>query len=538
MSQEPTAPGGALSVPPLPEPSALRLPPSAPALPAGAVAWHQGKPVYDERDRLVLLTPCFDCYCTTYWHTSVSECRAGPVAQFRLPDGSIEILPILADVITLSHESHIDRARNTLAYVFEQGRWRFGLWMDGDQQFTRDNLRRLWLHLLHGHPVVGGLVAFKSVVPRYVGNKSKGAVPDALNLIDVDEIGTGCLAFNRSVLDLFRAKWPEIAFTTPPPSAYAGKTQHAYFSSGVAEEPAGRNWLPEDWTFCRRCRELGIKLKTDMSVNIQHLGRVLFPIPPEEIIEAALVYTSGKRPPFDAKLAAEAHAVLERLHHSITDDSISILHPTRRPEQALRIRELWLSRISPGAKGRIDYLFAYDSDDAVTREALKMEPAVAVVGNPGGVVKPINEAAKYALGRILIMAADDCEPPQNWDILIRDALKGQLHEPRLLWTSDGYTQQPVCTHPIITRALYEQQGYFFCPEYPHLYCDTELSHRALAASQVVPAMHIVLQHNHPMFTGTKPDQLHEERNSNEARRIGEEIFKRRNPGASHPHAST
>lgn len=537
----------------------LSVSPDLRPLPPGAVAWHQGKPVYDERDRLVLLTPCFDCYCTTYWHTSVTECRMGPVAQFRLADGSIEILPILAEVITLSHESHIDRARNTLAYVFEQGRWRFGLWMDGDQQFTRDNLRRLWLHLLHGHLVVGGLVAFKSVVPRYVGNKSKGAVPDSVNLIDVEEIGTGCLAFNRQVLDLFRAKWPEIAFTTPPPSAYAGKTMHAYFSSGVADESAGRNWLPEDWTFCRRCRELGIKLKTDVSVNIQHLGRVLFPIPPEEIIEAALVYTSGKRPPFDAKLAAEAHAVLERLHHSITDDSISIIHPTRRPAQALRIRELWLSRAS-NPKG-IEYIFGVDEGDlgdgtlnaslthkcdnfphvptvvTIARQSAIPNPQSAIAAAPGkGVVAAINTAAAAAKGRVLVMAADDCEPPQNWDILIREALKGQLHEPRLLWTSDGYTQQPVCTHPIITRALYEQQGYFFCPEYPHLFCDTELSHRALAAGQVVPALHIVLKHQHPMFTGAKGDALHIERNSAEAWKIGQEIFNRRNPDAKHTHA--
>lgn len=33
------------------------------------------------------------------------------------------------------------------------------------------------------------------------------------------------------------------------------------------------------------------------------------------------------------------------------------------------------------------------------------------------------------------------------------------------------------------------------------------------------------------------DQLHEERNSKEAWRIGEAIFKRRNPDANHAHAS-
>jgi predicted O-methyltransferase YrrM len=98
-------------------------------------------------------------------------------------------------------------------------------------------------------------------------------------------------------------------------------------------------------------------------------------------------------------------------------------------------------------------------------------------------------------------------------------------------TSDGYSNQQLIPHPIMTRAFYEEQGYFFCPEYPHLFCDTELTVRALAQGKVIDAKHLVFRHENPMFTGAKPDAMAVERNSPEAWAIGEGIFKRRNTAA-------
>jgi len=541
--------------------------------------------VFDEKDRIVILTPCYDWQMTTIYADAITLCQQYPQARFRLADGSVQLLPVVASVIKLPNDSHIDRARNSILWSFEQTHYTMGLWMDADEPPEPEHIARFWKHLMHGVQIVTGLVALKDIVPTFVCNTLKGEHPDPhTGLFRIKDGGTGAMAFRRDLLDRLRTEWPklvraklaeainfrpddahvdralaalsklgytaDLAFKSNANTTAAGRTVHAYFASGITHRDGAPDWLSEDWMLCHRCWQLGIPVYADVNIKIRHLGKILFPPPPEQIVEAALAVTSGQEPPFDKRLAHAARDALKALHHSISDDSISILHPTRRPEQALRIRDLWLSRVSAGAKGRIDYLFAYDAEDEATREAFKMEPAVAVVGNPGGVVKPINEAAKYALGRILIMAADDCEPPQDWDVQIREALAGQLHLPRLLWTSDGYTQQPVCTHPIMTRAMYENPPgsvpqashltphpsgpsgpYFFCPEYPHLFCDTELSHRAMAAGQVIDGRHIVLKHQHPMFTGMKPDQLHEDRNSQEAWRIGSEIFARRNPQA-------
>jgi hypothetical protein len=492
------------------------------------------KPVYDERDRLVMLTPCYDSQVTTVFRDAVDMALSLPTARFRMADGSVQMLPILALAINQPNDSHIDRARNTILWHFEQTHYRFAVFCDGDQPFEPEHIARTWFHLMSGVRVVGGLVAMKTIVPTYVCNAIKGKVPDPkTGLVEVQDIGTGWLAFNRDVLTAFRERWPEIAYRSNSNTATAGKTLNAYFASGVVHRDGANDWLSEDWMFCHRCKQLGIPVYADTGINIRHLGRILFPVPPAELIEAALKVTSGRNPPFDRKLAAEASQVLARLHAANHDSSISILHATRgRPEKAKRIRELWHQR-ADNPKG-FEYIFAIDDDDA-TSEAGLAGYAKAVVKGGRGVVAAINFAAQAATGRILVMAADDCEPPQGWDTLIRDALDGQLHEPRVLWCSDGYTEQPVITHPIITRAFYEQQGWFFCPEYPHLFCDTELTVRAQAAGQIIDARHIVLKHENPMFTGAYPDALHRERNSPEAWATGRAIFLRRNPGSKHAH---
>lgn len=522
--------------------------------------------VYEEKDRMVLITPCYGYQCGTQFRDAVTLALQVPTARFKCSDGVVRSLSIVAMALNKPGDSHIDRARNTALFEFEQHPYRFGCWMDGDQPFEPGHLARIWAHLMNGKRVVGGLVALKSIVPTYVCNATHGQKPDAQGLIQPDDVGTGCLGFNRDVIDEIRAQWPmyvrarvadsfgcsrddervrtvlhslaemgysaDLAYKAMANSASPGAIQHAIFASGVTWRDGGPDWLSEDWMFCHRCKLLGIPIYADTSVNIKHIGPMVFPPAPEEIIEAALKVTSGRNPPFSKKLATEAREALARLQDDIRDESITVLHATRgRPEQALKIKAMWQEKAKDKA---IDYVFAVDDDDTATMEATRGHHRVIVRGGRG-IVQAINGAAQIAKGRVLAMAADDCEPPQNWDVLIRESLAGQMHEPRLLWTSDGYTDQPVICHPIMTRAKYEAQGWFFCPEYPHLFCDTELTVRAMQAGEIIDARHIVMKHNHPMFTGQKPDLLHVERNSENARAVGMAIFKKRNPGVNHPH---
>jgi len=529
------------------------------------------RPVYDERDRLVILTPCFAHQVTTYFRDSVDRVLgSGLVADFRCADGSIQTLPVVAMAINQPNDSHIDRARNTILWHFEQTHYRAALFCDGDQPFEPYDIARTWTHLVSGVRVLGGCVALKSIVTTFAANLKKGATIDPkTGLLDANDTGTGWMGFRRDVLDEMRARWPQfvrdeiadalsddeytatdrqvevivnriaslglspdISYKSNSNTALAGKTLHAYFASGVAFRDGAGDWLSEDWMFCHRCKQLGIPVKIDMQIRVKHFGPMLFPPPPEEIIEAALQVTSGANPPFDRKLAQEAREALARLHASASDRSISVLHATRgRPEKAREIREkFYRLAADPTA---IEYIFAIDEDDKPSRDALACFRHV-IIPPAGGIVRAINAAAKEAKGRVLVMAADDCIPPKDWDAGVIEAFGAQLNEPRVLMTSDGFSQQFLCSHPVMTREFYRQQGYFFCPEYPHLYCDTELTFRAADAGQIINARQLVFHHHHPMFTGAPPDALHTERNSPAAFAVGKAIFNRRNPAHAQP----
>ena len=518
-----------------------------------------GPDVFDEADRIIILTPCFDRHSTTDYNESLTLAKQFPLAKFRMADGTVQLLPVVAASIWFSNESHIDRARNSLLYQFEQKHYRFGLFMDADQPFEPDQIASLWRHLINGVRVVCGLVALKSIVPTFVCNTLAGERPDPnTGLMRIKDGGTGCMAFNRNILAEIRERWPalvrgrlaaclgtedapkldsvlralselglsaDISFTGNLNTCCAGRTAYAYFASGVTHRDGRGDWLSEDWMLCHRLQLMGIPIYADVSVNLRHLGRQLFPPPPEEIIEAALRVTSGNNPPFNKGLSQAASQVLTALHKDINDQSITVLHATRgRPDKALRARELFIKR----AGAPVEYIFGLDSDDKDSILALAKYPHAIVANGGNGIVAAINAAAEKATGRILVMAADDCLPPENWALSVRVAFAGQLHEPRVLATSDGYSNQQLIPHPIMTRAFYQEQGYFFCPEYPHLFCDTELTVRASVAGQIIDARHLVFKHENPMFTGEKPDAMAVERNSPEAWAIGEAIFKRRN----------
>jgi hypothetical protein len=534
----------------------------------------QAETVHDEADRLVILTPCYGHQLTESFVQSFLSVYAGaPSARFRLPDGSVQVLPIVATLITQPGESHIDRGRNTLIWQARQTHYRNFLWADADQPFEPHHIAITWARLMSGVRVIGGSVALKTIVTTFAANLEIGKTGrdrDAAGLLPGRDTGTGWMGFRRDVIDEIIERWPKLVreqirqelrdtnathghvelvlyrmaclgysadldYKSQSNSATRGQTMHAIFASGIAFREGARDWLSEDWMFCHRCLLLGIPIKIDPLIRIKHLGPMLYPPAPEELIDAAIQATSGDHPPFDRDLSHAAADALRRLRADIRDDTISILHPTRRPEQALARWAQWRERAL--RHDGYEYIFGVDAGDTATINALLAAGARYVITPDGGkgIVAAMNAAAAEASGRILVMAADDCEPPQHWDRQIREALKGQLHLPRLLWTSDGHSDQPVITHPIMTRALYQRQGWFFCPEYPHLFCDTELTERAMQAGEIIDARHIELRHHHPMFTGAAPDALHQERNTPGAWATGRAIFERRNPHSRHPH---
>jgi hypothetical protein len=215
---------------------------------------------------------------------------------------------------------------------------------------------------------------------------------------------------------------------------------------------------------------------------------------------------------------------------------ISVAHPTCRPDEALRVREMWLERaVRPDT---IEYVFGIEPGVAAAgqHEILRTPHAVSqpVPDGHSSAVANYNAAAMACTGPIVIAAQDDIYPPHAWDEQIWRALGPHTARPAALWVHDGHRgdRDQLMVIMCITRQYLRQQGYLLCPEYDGYWSDTEFSWRAVRDGIVIDGRHIKFFHNHPAFTGAPSDEHYMRQQNPEANARGKAIFLRRNPDCS------
>jgi hypothetical protein len=206
----------------------------------------------------------------------------------------------------------------------------------------------------------------------------------------------------------------------------------------------------------------------------------------------------------------------------------SVLHATRRADEAVKAMFFWLSCAHNA--GAIEWIFAVDEDDQETLDKLVGYRVVTVKKGegPGGPVAAWNAAAKESTGKILIQMSDDWIPISHWDAAIVQKLGDQLDDEAVLRISDGHRKDDLMCMAILTRKYYDRYGYVFYPEYFSMYSDNEFTKQAERDDVVINAKEIVFQHFHPAFHPEKAmDAVYERSNSKENYANGFAIFCRR-----------
>lgn len=244
-----------------------------------------------------------------------------------------------------------------------------------------------------------------------------------------------------------------------------------------------------------------------------------------------LLRTRSLRADGDEAQARQAEKVVFEKHGK----RFSLLHATRgRPEKAIETRANFMAAaLNPLC---IEHIFAIDEDDKESLEKLKYYRHV-VVKEPRGCVKAWNAAAAESSGHVLVQLSDDWMPCQHFDefmwLMLNEAAekKGGTIEttPLVLAISDGHRKDGLLCMAICTRARYTHQGHLFSPEYFGVFSDTEFSVRAYADGCVVDARHIILEHEHPYWTGKPMDETYTRQNAPERYSEGRAIFNSRNP---------
>lgn len=168
-------------------------------------------------------------------------------------------------VVRRISDSHPGRGRNRAAVEFLETDCTHLLFIDTDIIFTREHLELL---AESDDPVIGGVYCLKTEDLKLCLQTLPGFQPTpAGGLIEVARTGTGFLRIARDVFEKMKN-------TTAPEYYTHGRPEWDFFRSGVVL----KDWLSEDWYFCEDARSLGYKVKIDTRIQLQHQGRINYPL--------------------------------------------------------------------------------------------------------------------------------------------------------------------------------------------------------------------------------------------------------------------
>jgi len=176
-------------------------------------------------------------------------------------------------VDTMVNESLIPRGRNSLVAKFLafEPKSTHLMFIDSDIGFEPEEIIKL---MLANKDVAGGLYPKKALPIQYVVNKVPNSVKEG-NLVEVANLGTGFMMIKREVIEtIIRAK-PELHYQDaigldPKYDPY----KYALFDTLI--DPVTKEYLSEDYYFCKLWRDMGGKIWADLTVKLSHAGYFKF----------------------------------------------------------------------------------------------------------------------------------------------------------------------------------------------------------------------------------------------------------------------
>jgi hypothetical protein len=172
----------------------------------------------------------------------------------------------------LINESLVSRARNSLVAKFlANPKATHLMFVDADITFTPDDILRL---VLHNKDVVCGAYPMKTIPIKYVLNIDENGIHED-PLYEVKTAGTGFMMIKREVIEDMIEKMPELKYKD---SVGLGEQyepfMYALFDTMIDEH---QHYLSEDWTFCKRVREVCHKrIWVDANIKLDHNGYYKF----------------------------------------------------------------------------------------------------------------------------------------------------------------------------------------------------------------------------------------------------------------------
>jgi hypothetical protein len=213
-------------------------------------------------------------------------------------------LGIVSTVHYLPNESLVTRARNNLTDMFMHCGWDnpdrdFLLWIDGDVTFdASDVIYMIQLMKSPQYDILAAPYTRKGLhmdriaeaarlgwpsdrLTSVAGSPNINVLMNELSLTEpspILESGTGFLFTRRKVYTQIAAAHPELVYkrVLEEQNTWGRDTAVAYFLDGI--DPESRQFLSEDWWFCRQWIRLGGTIHGCMWIQTGHIGTYIYPM--------------------------------------------------------------------------------------------------------------------------------------------------------------------------------------------------------------------------------------------------------------------
>jgi len=242
---------------------------------------------------LFLATPMYGGQCAGMFARSVADLSAF-CAKHQIP----------LQMYFLFNESLITRARNYCVDEFMRGEAGHLMFIDSDIGFSpQDVIALMALQIQHEeYDIIGGPYPKKTIAwEKIKAAVDKGVADDDASVLDkfvgdfvfnpkggsgsikidepveVLEIGTGFMMITRNALDKFNEGYPDLKYRPDHvrTAAFDGSREITQFFQAEID-PQSKRYLSEDYWFCQKAQEIGLRTWFCPWMKLQHVGTYIF----------------------------------------------------------------------------------------------------------------------------------------------------------------------------------------------------------------------------------------------------------------------
>ena len=197
------------------------------------------------------------------------------------------------------------RSRNATFFILE-GKTPYLIFLDSDIMFQPEDIERLYSSLKAGYDLIGGVYSVKSGHQlAHYGLEGRIALDGTIK--EVKYLSTGFMGISRVLLE-------RMVRELDLPMCHENEPRfrcYPFFENSRYKDSQGWIYISEDWDFCNKAREIGVKPYLDTSIRLWHKGDRIYTAEDVEAYEVQLAQKEKEKQDMEEGYKAMAEREIE-----------------------------------------------------------------------------------------------------------------------------------------------------------------------------------------------------------------------------------